>query len=279
MDIKRNGGFLYFSIAVCLFIWQITYLIIRKTYQLEYVYNQIYYMINIIIVIFLGLALWLFFFFTKKQMMIGISVILLFTLLHIILIVYDQTKVNIIRSLSPDSKHTLLIKENKHTEETRYFRVYYQLFAREKDTLPYQTIGDFSVKWLADDVAAVTYKAKDNKVHQYIGTYGYRGDRNYKNVGPTLSGKWISDRGEILVDTEGIHIRVEEESSDYSWEEVVQFGTLAVVLVKNDEAKWTISLDENFRDNSNSSLPPSGNITLYKADFSLHEPIQFQYSF
>ena len=113
MYIKKMGGFLYFAIAVCLFIWQITYLIIRKTYQVEYVYNQIYYMINIVIVIFLGLALWLFFSFTKKQMMIGISVILLFTLLHIILIVYDQTKVNIIRSLSPDSTHTLLMKENK----------------------------------------------------------------------------------------------------------------------------------------------------------------------
>ncbi len=71
---------------------------------------------------------------------------------------------------------------------------------------------------------------------------------------------------------------MEGESSHYKWEDVVQFGTLAIVLVNNDEAKWTISLDEDFNDNSNNTLPPSGHITLYKADLSTNEPIQFQHA-
>ena len=278
MNIKRLGGVLYFLIAALLFIWQIAYLLLGGKFSVEYVYNQLFFIINIVIVLFLGLALWLIFSFSKKQIITGISIILLFVLLNMILLFYDSSKVNTIRSLSPDSKHILLLKENTQTDETHYYRIYYQLFARKMNALPYQTKGEFKVKWLADDVAAVTYKAKDDTIHQYIGTYGYREDPNYKHVGPTISGKWESDQGEILVDTKGIHVFMDGNSEHYDWKEVVQFGTLAVVLVKNNQAEWTISLDENFKDNLNNSLPPSGHITLYKADFSSNEPIQLHFA-
>ena len=277
MKIKKIGGILCLAIAVCLFFWQMSYLFIRRIYQMEYVYNHLFYIINSIIVIFLGLALWLIYRFSKKQTITGISVIILLIFIQTIFVFYNQSKVNTIRSLSPDSKNTLLIKENIQTWETYYYRVYYQLFARKMETLPYRTKGQFTVKWLADDVAAVTYKAEDDSIHQYIGTYGYRGDPNYINVGPSLSGKWESDSANILVNPEGIYITVDGDSTHYDWDEIVQFGTLAIVLVKNNQANWTISLDKDFNDHSYNFLTKSGHITLYKADFNQQKPIRLQY--
>ena len=278
MKIKKIVGVLCLAIAVCLFFWQIFYLFIRRIYQMEYVYNQLFYIINSIIAIFLGLALWLIYRFSKKQIITGISIITLLIFIQTIFVFYDQSKVNTIRSQSPHSKNTLLIKENIQTGETHYYRVYYQLFGRKMEILPYRTKGQFTVKWLADDVVAVTYKAEDDSIHQYIGTYGYRGDPNYINVGPNLSGKWESESGNILVNPEGIYITVDGDSNHYDWDDIVQFGTLAIVLVKKNQANWTISLDKDFNDQSDNFLSKSGHITLYKADFNDHEPIRLQYA-
>ena len=65
----------------------------------------------------------------------------------------------------------------------------------------------------------------------------------------------------------------------YDWENIVQFGTIAVVLMKNNEAEWTIALNENFKSNSNEPAPPSGEITIYKATMDKNEPIRLEYVF
>ena len=46
---------------------------------------------------------------------------------------------------------------------------------------------------------------------------------------------------------EGITIDYNGEMESYDWENIVQFGTIAVVLTKNNEAEWTIALNENFK--------------------------------
>ena len=58
---------------------------------------------------------------------------------------------------------------------------------------------------------------------------------------------------------------------------IEQFGTLAIVLKQNDEAVWTIALNENFVVDSSSAEGSKGNITLYKADLGDVEPITLHY--
>ncbi|WP_240455723.1 hypothetical protein [Virgibacillus sp. Bac332] len=57
----------------------------------------------------------------------------------------------------------------------------------------------------------------------------------------------------------------------------VTFGTLAVVLKKNNEAAWTISLNENFEVDSAASQSNVGNIRLYKATLEENQPITLHY--
>lgn len=63
------------------------------------------------------------------------------------------------------------------------------------------------VEWLANDVAAVTYKTADHKTQQFIGTYGDRGSgRSYYYVGAEIHGKWEGGNAEVISDQEGITV-------------------------------------------------------------------------
>lgn len=51
------------------------------------------------------------------------------------------------------------------------------------------------MKWLEKDIAAVTYNASDNNLHQYIGTNGNRnGGNSYSYIGPSIHGQWKGDK-------------------------------------------------------------------------------------
>ncbi len=194
-------------------------------------------------------------------------------------------RINHIVSISSDFKNVLVIKENRATGQAIYYRTYYGIFARPKETLPYRTIGEFKVKWLEKDIAAVTYKDSIHSIHQYIGTYGDRNEGSYSYVGPSIHGKWQAGSVRMISDSEGITIDNNGEVESYDWKNIVQFGTIAIVLMKNNEAtsmnnneaQWTIALNENFNSNSNSSIPPSGEITLYKATMDINEPLKLGY--
>src|SRR5699024_6724787 len=107
-------------------------------------------------------------------------------------------KIKNITSVSPDLKHVLSIKENIETGNAIYYISYYGILARPKEKLPYETIGDFKVEWLAHDVAAVTYKTVDNTIQQYIGTYGDRAgavliimwERKFTEYGKVITLRW-----------------------------------------------------------------------------------------
>jgi len=59
----------------------------------------------------------------------------------------------------------------------------------------------------------------------------------------------------------------------FEWDNIEQFGTLVIVLKQDDEAVWTIALDENFVVESSSAEGSKGNITLYRADVENQQPI------
>lgn len=63
----------------------------------------------------------------------------------------------------------------------------------------------------------------------------------------------------------------------FDWDHIVQFGTLAIVLMRESEAAWTISLDENFEVHSDASAIQTGDISLYEASMEENKPITLHY--
>ena len=170
--------------------------------------------------------------------------------------VASNQQVKNITSTYLDLRTFLSIKEKVDSGEAVYYRVHYGILARPKEKLPYTTVSDFTVKWLANDVAAVTYRTKDNTIQQFIGTYGDRGNGiAYYYVGAEIHGLWQADNTEVTSNTEGISVTANGKTELFTWENIIQYGTLAIVLKKNDEAVWTISLNENFEVQSDASLP------------------------
>lgn len=276
--VKKFSGWTLLLLTLGLFLLQGGFLYLHAKFQVEYSDGRLFYMINIFSIICLGLALLLLVTATKKWRVAGGLIMAIVILTNGLLLVADVRKTNHIVSLSPNLKHVLSMKEDKKTGETTYYRTYYYLFARPKESLPYPTAGNFKVKWIANDVAAVTYKAADQTIHQYIGTYGDRGSGgSYYYVGPSIHGRWSGENAEVISNQEGITVRQNGEMDTFNWDQVVQFGTLAVVLVNNGEAAWTISLNENFVVQSDSSVPPIGDISLYKAAMEENDPIKLTY--
>lgn len=185
-------GWTLLLVALGFFCLQMGYFFVHARFQVEYIDNRIFYVINILCVISLASAMLLLLSITKRWKMIGACMTAVFIVLNGVLLVVNNNEVKNIVSISPDFKHVLSIKENTKSGEAVYYRSYYNILARPKERLPYDTGGEFNVEWLAKDVAAVTYKTADNSIQQFIGTYGDRGSgSSYYYVGPEIHGNWV----------------------------------------------------------------------------------------
>ncbi|HBI02670.1 MAG TPA: hypothetical protein DDY49_01400 [Paenibacillaceae bacterium] len=77
--------------------------------------------------------------------------------------------------------------------------------------------------------------------------------------------------------SEGITVTENGQKELFSWDNIQQYGTLAIVLKKNNETRWTISLNENFVVQADVSKPKKGNISLYKVTMDQNQPVILQY--
>ncbi|MFC4618904.1 hypothetical protein ACFO4N_09200 [Camelliibacillus cellulosilyticus] len=267
-------GWILFLFAIGCITLQTVYLYAHHRFQVEFVDNRLFYIINILCVIFLALAVILLLNPSKKWLwsIIGLGVIVL--LANMGLLVANNKELKNITSLSPDYKHVLSIKEETKSGDAVYLRSYFGILARPKERLPYKTEGTFKVKWLAKDIAAVTYKTTDGKIEQFIATYGDRSNgRSYYYVGAEIQGKWQGKNTKVVSDTKGITVNAGDRTELFDWSHIKQFGTLAIVLEKQNQAVWTISLNENFVVNASSGVPKTGDISLYQATMRENNPI------
>ncbi|WP_164670158.1 hypothetical protein [Virgibacillus doumboii] len=275
--LKIIGWILLLS-AITFFCLQMGYLFAAARYQVEYIDNQIFYVVNMLCIICLLIALLLLLTLTKKLKFIVSGVGVVFIIVNAVLLLNSNQHIKNITSISPDWNQVLSIKMNVESGVAVYYRSYYGILARPKEKLPYEAEGNFKVEWLADDIAAVTYKAENNTMQQFIATYGDRGSgRSYYYVGAEIHGQWQAGDTKVVSDTEGISVTVNGKTDTFGWDNIKQFGTLAVVLKKNDEAVWTIGLNENFEVHSDPAEPTVGNITLYKATMEDNQPITLDY--
>ncbi|MGP4040885.1 hypothetical protein ACTWP4_13450 [Gracilibacillus sp. D59] len=271
-------GIIFFLIAVGFFILQIGSLIVQSHYQAEYIDNRLFYVFNIIMIISLGISLLSLLSLKKMGNVILVTIAFLAIVVNSYLLYQTNQNIKNIISISPDTKQIFSLKKNTNTGEATYYRSYYRILGRPKEALkaPIDTEGD--VKWLTDDIAVFTYMDKQENLHQFVGTYGDRKDGlSYYYVGAQMHGQWEGENTAISVNQEGITINRKDYLQLFAWDQIQQYGTLAIVLEYNNEAKWTIALGEDFFFDENTTAPPTGEIILYEASLVNTKAVSLQY--
>jgi len=277
-NLPKIIGAILFVLALFFFSVQIGYLFLSVKYQFMYIDDRLFYIINIFFIICLLFAIGYLLRLSKKFKLLMTGLGMIFIIGHLVMLVVSNQEIKNINSLSPDWQHILSIKNNLETGKAVYYRSDYSILAQPKEALPHKITGNFKTKWLANDIAAVTYETKDKTIQQFIGTYGDRGrGRSYYEVGAEIHGEWRSENTKILSDTKGISVTVNHDTELFKWDNIEQFGTLAIVLKRNNEAVWTLSLNENFEIYTDASKPNTGNISLYKATMKKNEPVILDY--
>jgi hypothetical protein len=279
MKANRNkwitiAGWSSFLLAIGFFCLQIGYLFIHRFFQVEYIDNQLFFIINSLCFFFITLSLLLLLALTRKMIWIVSGAAILFFIVNGILLIESSRNITNITSISPDWKHVFVIKKNSAMEETVYYRSYYGIFCRPKEVIPYKTDGRYKIKWLANDIVALTYMGANDKIQQFIGTYGDRGGgRSYYYVSAEIHGQWQAGHTKVVSGTKGISVTEDGATELFEWDRIVQVGTLAVVLKRNDQAVWTLSLNEDFEVHSDASEPITGTIRLYRATMENNQPL------
>ncbi len=259
---------LLFLFAIGLFVVQMGYLLLQERLQMEYVDNRLFYILNILIVVCLYAAIMMLFTFRRKFHIIGASLVSLFIVLNVFLLTESNKEIKNIVSISPNLTHVFSIKQNQQLDEALYFRSYYRIVSRPKERLPSPITGDYNVRWLTNDVAVFTYETTGDKKQAFVGTYGDRnGGVAYYYVGAEIQGVWENEDVSVVSSPEGIQVTENGVATVYDWDHIHQFGTLAIVLEKEQEADWVIALSEDFTLRSTETgNSPGGSIILYSVD-------------
>ncbi|WP_163581732.1 hypothetical protein [Gracilibacillus saliphilus] len=265
-------------IATSLTVLQIGSLIVQSYYQAEYIDNRLLYILNMIIAVSLALSLLLLLSFKKMGNSILVVITIIIISVNGYLMSQSNQKIENITSISPDMKQVFSLKKNTDKNEAVYYRSYYRILARPKEALPSSITTAGEIKWLADDIAVFTYKDNQNHIQQFVGTYGDRNDGlSYSYVGAQIHGQWKGENTEVTASSEGIMVVHHDDQHLFKWEQVHQYGTLAIVLVENNEAVWTIGLGDDFYFDQNTTDSPTGEIILYPATIVYNKIIRLQY--
>ena len=278
----RIGSAVCACVAVVLILMQIAYFIYNKKSSYEYIADWMLYAVNAMILLSLFL---MFFFLRRRDRSVFLAASIVFSLLfcvNAVLMFLFGFKTTSVVSLSSDLKHLTVLKQNIETGKVTVYRNPILVFARLHEPLPHSVDSQLKTQWLAPDVCAVTYEDTSGKLHQYVSTYGDRGNGlSYYTVAGAISGNWAldaknADGNTIKTDENGITIRQGDHKELFAYTDCVQFGTLALVLYRNDIPVWTVALngDCNLIEGYN-ILDDDGTITLCQVSMEKTAPFQY----
>ncbi|SHN27113.1 hypothetical protein [Gracilibacillus kekensis] len=271
-------GILIFLIAVAIFCLQLGSFIAQPLYQAEYIDNRLFYLFNIIIVLSLGISMLLLLSLNKRRITIIVTIGIIMTAINVYLMYESNQGIKNITSVSPSGEEVFAIKSNTYTGEATYYRSYFRILGRPHKELSQVIEKGGPINWLTDDIAVFTYLDKNQHIQQFVGTYGDRQDgRSYYYVGSQIRGNWQGENTRVIANSDGITIMQQGNDHFFDWDHVQQYGTLAIVLSENDQAKWTIALGADFSFDDHTPEPPTGEIILYKAKLKNTEAIALEY--
>ena len=267
--VKKRIGVISIIIFVFALILQIVYLIIFKRHNYEYVIDALEYIINQIMILSATSSIILLL--KKKEINIIIYFMaVIFTIANIAFLCNNGLKNKSVVSFSKDFSNELILKINNDTGSIKLYRnAKLFIFAKENEQFDYELKGRIKKQWIENDICGITYKDKNNKLREFVVTYGDRGDGiSYYYVANALLGNWqvFTRNGkptQMLVDSNGIKITKDDKSEIFEYNECKQYGTIALVLYKNEVPKYVIGLDKNCEiDNKTNIIKKDGTITL-----------------
>ena len=249
--VKKRIGVISIIIFVFALILQIVYLIIFKRHNYEYVIDALEYIINQIMILSATSSIILLL--KKKKINIIIYFMaVIFTIANIAFLCNNGLKNKSVVSFSKDFSNELILKINNDTGSIKLYRnAKLFIFAKENEQFDYELKGRIKKQWIENDICGITYKDKNNKLREFVVTYGDRGDGvSYYYVLNALLGNWqvFITNGkptQMLVDSKGIKITKDGKSEIFEYNECKQYGTIALVLYKNEVPKYVIGLDKN----------------------------------
>ena len=267
--VKKRIGIISIIIFVFALILQIVYLIIFKRHNYEYVIDALEYIINQIMILSATSSIILLL--KKKKINIIIYFMaVIFTIANIAFLCNNGLKNKSVVSFSKDFSNELILKINNDTGSIKLYRnAKLFIFAKENEQFDYELKGRIKKQWIENDICGITYKDKNNKLREFVVTYGDRGDGvSYYYVLNALLGNWqvFTTNGkptQMLVDSKGIKITKDGKSEIFEYNECKQYGTIALVLYKNEVPKYVIGLDKNCEiDNKTNIIKKDGTITF-----------------
>ncbi|KMZ53128.1 helix-turn-helix domain-containing protein [Dorea sp. D27] len=280
---RKTAGIVCAIPSLLLLCMQLAYVTAGKAYQMEYISDFLPYLVNMLLIVLLAAAVILFFW-ENRAVRIGAAATGGAVLLGVLAVGVRETKGRgAVWSLSPDYRHMLVLKYEEKSGLVTTYRNQMLLFARKSDQFPYTSQKDMKIQWLADDACVVTYGSPDDgKVHQYVMTYGDRGDGiTTPYVSNIITGSWTSEGKNIAgwkIKTTGDGIVISSEGDGeeiYGFEDCVQFGTLAIALCRDGLPQWTIVLDENCVVGEEGYLEDGGTISLCRVSMDKTAPMHF----
>ena len=267
--IKNKIGIASVVIFILFLILQISYIIIFKRHNYEYVADSMEYIINQLLI--LSAAISMTFLLKKKKLNKMIYILaIIFTVVNISFMFNNGFKRKSIVSFSKSFSNELVLKIDKSTGTIKIYRnPKLLIFAKESEQFEYESTGKIKKQWLESDICEITYQDKNNKLREYVATYGDRSDgASYYNVATALLGDWqvFTKNGQatqISVDNKEMIVTKNGKKEHFEYAQCKQYGTIALVLYKNNTPKYVIGLNKNCQiDSKTGIIKKDGTITL-----------------
>ena len=268
--VKKTIGIISVIILIFSLLVQGAYIFVLKKHDFEYVIDILEYIINELTIVSATISIVLLIKNKRIKDIITCILCVVFSIINIAFMFNNGFKNKCIVSFSSDFSNELVLKVNKDTGAIRLYRnPKLFLFAKEKEQFEYELDGEIKRQWLETDICVITYKDKDGNLREFVVTYGDRGNGiSYYYVTTALIGNWkvftqYGNATQMTVDSKGITIKKNEKSELFEYEDCKQYGTIALVLYKNNVPKYVIGLDKNCKiDEKTNIIKKGGTITL-----------------
>lgn len=275
---KKIIKIISFIVFIIFFILQAIYLLLMKNRGYEYIYNSIFYIINEILI--LSITVYLICSYKNVAIkIISFTLCCIITAVNVIFFINNESNTKNYISFSKNFSNRVVLKLDKTTGKISYYRDFkFFIFTKYKEDLEYEAKNNIKLQWLTNDICGVTYEDKNNKIREFVATFGDRGDGiSYYYVTNSILGEWknLSQYGEnikIIVNSKGITIK-EKQEEFFEYSDCKQFGTIALVLFKGDIPKYIIALNEDcyIKD---TYIEDGGTISLTKVSMEKNKPVK-----
>ncbi len=272
--LKTKKFIVVLSIIILLLslILQTVYIFVLEKHGFEYVIDSMFYIVNQIIIVCISMITFLYVAKTNKIKNIIIGIIcLVLTIINLIFLINNGLRNKSIISFSKNFANQLVLKQEKETGKITFYRNTILLFAKPRESFSYPSKGKIKTKWITNDICSITYKDPDGKLKEFVATYGDRGNGiSYYYVTTAISGEWHTftqngNNTKLIVDSKGITIKKEGEEELFDYRDTEQFGTIALVLYKDDNPKYVIALNEDCKLNEQTDIiEKGGTISLFE---------------